>query len=214
MSQYITKNKLHRVFSNIPVLTAERIILRKIVPDDCADMYSYSRMEEVTKYLLWYPHPDADYTYRYLKQLQEQYRNGEFTDWGIVLKNSGRMIGTCGFTSFDVPNNRGEIGYVLHPDFWGMGIAAEAAYAVMTFGFCKLNLNKIEAKYIIGNDQSRRVMEKCGMKFEGVLRQHMLIKGDYKDIGICSILKSEFIAADAKLQADSMKWYKRIFDKI
>ena len=211
MSQYITKNKLNKIFSNIPELTADRIVLRKILPEDCADMYSYSHREEVTRYLLWYPHPDYDYTYRYIKQLQEQYKTGEFTDWGIILKSNGRMIGTCGFTSFDVPNNRGEIGYVLNPEYWGKGIAAEAACTVMRFGFGKLNLNRIEAKYIIGNDQSRRVMEKCGMKFEGVLRQHMLIKGDYKDIGVCSILRGEFIASDPVAQAESMRWYRRIF---
>ena len=64
--------------------------------------------------------------------------------------------------------------------------------AVLQFGFAELMLNRIEAKYIFGNDRSRRVMEKCGMRFEGVLRSYMKIRNRYCDIGFCSILHSRF----------------------
>ena len=103
------------------------------------------------------------------------------------------MIGTCGFTSFDFRNNSAEVGYVLNRSYWGKGIAPEALDAVIAFGFDELILRRIEAKFIIGNDNSRRVMEKCGMQFEGVLRSSMMVKHEYRDIGICSILSDEYI---------------------
>ena len=103
------------------------------------------------------------------------------------------MIGTCGFTSFSYAHNVGEIGYVLNPDYWGRGIAVEAVRAVMRFGFFTLNLHRIEAKYIVGNARSRRVMEKAGMVFEGIQRESMYIGDSYKDIGICAILFSDYI---------------------
>jgi RimJ/RimL family protein N-acetyltransferase len=81
---------------------------------------------------------------------------------------------------------------VINPAYRGNGYACEALERVLKFGFEVLELNRIEAKYIVGNDASRRVMEKCGMKFEGVARQSMLIKGKYRDIGKYAILKSEF----------------------
>lgn len=188
----MNKHKITRIFSKIPQIETERLLLRKLVPSDSEDMYEYSRLPSVTEYLLWEPHPDEDYTYRYLCYVQTQYRSGDFYDWAVTLKQSGKMIGTCGFTSFDLPNGRGEVGYVLNPDVWGRGIAAEAVMAVLEFGFVQLGLERIEAKYIFGNDQSRRVMEKCGMTFEGVLRSYMQIKDRYRDIGFCSILRGEF----------------------
>ena len=194
MSQFITGNKIKKIFSNIPQLETKRLILRKILPSDSSDVYDYSSRKEVPEFLLWYPHPNIEYSERYTEQLQEQYRAGDFYDWGVVLKSNEKMIGTCGFTSFDIQNNRGEIGYVLNPDYCGSGYATEAVNEVMSFGFNKLNLNRIEAKYMIGNDRSRKLMERCGMKFEGVLRGYILTKGEYKDIGICSITADEYYA--------------------
>ena len=104
------------------------------------------------------------------------------------------MIGTCGFTLFDFTNNSAELGYVLNPAFRGQGIVPEALKAVMSFGFDKLALNREEVHFIEGNKASRRVAEKCGMTFEGVMRGSMLIKGEYKNIGVCSILRGEFYA--------------------
>jgi ribosomal-protein-alanine N-acetyltransferase len=102
------------------------------------------------------------------------------------------MIGTCGFTNIYPQHDSAEIGYVINPAYRGKGIAVEAAMRVIDFGFSELGLNRIEAKYIVGNDASRRVMEKLGMSFEGVMRSSMLVKDRYRDIGVFSILKNEF----------------------
>ena len=102
------------------------------------------------------------------------------------------MIGTCGFTSFSIENNSAEIGYVLNKNFWGKGIAPKVARMVMEYGFVELGLNRIEAKYMVENDSSRRVMEKCLMTSEGVLRSAIYSKNRYRDIGVYSILREEY----------------------
>ena len=83
---------------------------------------------------------------------------------------------------------------MLNPRYRGQGLAPEALQRVLQFGFQVLNLHRIEARYMIGNDASRRVMEKVGMKFEGVAREAMLVKGAYRDIATCAILAPEFRA--------------------
>ena len=187
------KNELQKIFSDMPSLYTDRLILRRMTKKDAQDMYAYARLPEVTEYLLWHPHTGLEHTKRYLSYLEKDYRMGNFYDWGITLKESGKLIGTCGFTSIDTTNLCGEVGYVLNPEFWGREIAPEALRAVMDFGFCELKLHRIEAKYIIGNDRSRAVMEKCGMRFEGVRRSSMLVKGHFRDIGVCAILSREFM---------------------
>ena len=194
----MNKRQITAIFSHIPTLETERLLLRRIVTGDAEDMFAYSSLPEVTEYLLWSPHPDSGYTRHYLSLVQTQYRDGQFSDWGLEWKENGRMIGTCGFTSFDIANNSAELGYVLNPSYWGMGIAAEAALAVMEFGFQTLKVHRIEAKFIAGNERSLRVMQKIGMTFEGYFRDSMLIKERYRTIGCSAILSDEFAAIREK----------------
>ena len=186
------KEKIYRVFSHLPELTTPRLTLRKLLVSDTEDMYAYASRQDVTQYLTWYPHSDRSYTRQYLQYLGNRYSAGMFYDWAIFYEPECRMVGTCGFTSFNCSSDSAEVGYVLNPEFWGKGIAHEALCRVMRFGFEKLNLNRIEARYIEGNERSRQVMEKAGMTFEGMMREAMLVKGTYVNIGVCSILKSEW----------------------
>ena len=186
------KESICRIFSDIPTLSTDRFILRKLSLDDTDDMYEYAKNADVTRYLTWSPHTNKAFTLEYLTYLQTRYRAGEFYDWAIIYKASGKMIGTCGFTKIDCKNDIAEIGYVINPNYHGQGIATEVVGRVIKYGFENLMLNRIECRFIEGNDASRRVMEKNSMQFEGIMRGGMLIKGDYKNIGICAILRKDF----------------------
>ena len=186
------REAIHSIFANMPILETERFTLRKMSLDDTDDMFEYSSNAEVTKYLSWSPHKEKQYTFEYLTYLQDRYKTGDFYDWAIICKDTGKMIGTCGFTCFDFPNDSAEIGYVINPDYQGKGIATEVSGRVIRFGFENLSLERIECKFMTENQASLRVMEKNGMIFEGIRRNGMLVKGEYRNIGVCSILKKEF----------------------
>ena len=176
----------------MPDLTTERLKLTKMSVAHAADMFEYASDPLVTKYLLWAPHETREQTKQYLRQIQTSYHNGSFYDWAIILRDSRKMVGTCGFVKFDVPNNLTEVGYVINPNYWGMGIAAEALTAVIGFGFNDLRLTRIQGRFIRGNEASLRVMEKVGMRFEGYLRESMFIKDGYKDIGYAAITYADY----------------------
>ena len=186
------KETVHRLFSNMPTLETERFILRKISMDDTDDMFEYASNPYVTTFLTWSPHPDKAFTFEYIAYLQNRYKSGDFYDFAVVCKDTGKMIGTCGFTRFFFQHDGAEIGYVLNPEFHGKGIATEVVGRIIRYGFENLALERIEGKYMIENTASRRVMEKNGMIFEGVRRKGMLIKGLYRDIGVCSIVREDF----------------------
>ena len=187
------KEKIYRVFSHLPELTTERLTLRRMMVLDTYDMYEYACRPDVTKYLTWFPHPDREYTREYLQYLGNRYSAGMFYDWAVIYEPDCKMVGTCGFTAFNCTSDSAEVGYVLNPEYWGKGIATEALTRVLRFAFEELKLNRVEARFMEDNDRSRRVMEKVGMTFEGVLREAMLIKGNYANVGICSILRSEWL---------------------
>lgn len=193
----MTKSQREKRFRHITTLVTPRLTLRKIALSDVSDVYEYAREESVTRYLLWSPHDSEGYTFEYLQNVQAAYRRGDFYDWGIEITETKKMIGTCGFTSFDHDHNRAEVGYVLNPAFWGNGYATEALRAVIAYGFRELEIERIEAHYMAENAPSRRVMEKCAMTYEGTLKRYMLVKGAYRDIGICAVLKEDYPFYDA-----------------
>ena len=160
---------------------------------DWRDVFDYGSDPEVSKYLTWSYYTGQRDAVRFLSYVIPRYKSGEFSDWALIERETGKMIGTCGFTSFNTAANSAEVGYVLHRAYWGKELAPEALRAVVRFGFEYLGLRRIEARYIVGNERSLRVMEKVGMKFEGVLRDSMFVKGEYVSVGIASILADEFV---------------------
>ena len=195
------KETIYEIFSNIPKISTERLTLRALRELDAEDVFEYASLPEVTKYLLWSEHPTLAYTKEFLAYIENRYALGDFYDWAVTMNDTGKVIGTCGFTSIDAANNSGEVGYVLNPDFHGRGYAPEAAKRVIDFGFTELNLHRIEAKFMKENTASLHVMEKLGMTLEGYRRDGMLIKQKYRTIGICSILREEWLSKQGEQNA-------------
>lgn len=190
--QILSDRKIKEVFTNIPLIETENLLLRKIVPEDAGDMFRYSSREDVTEYLTWSPHKTPEETARYIKLLQKKYIQGAFWDFGVVEKESGKMIGTAGFTSFEIDTNLAEIGYVISPEFSGRGYATEATCAVMKFGFAVFDVDKICARYIDGNAASERVMQKLGMSYVTTYKNSFYIKNTYKTVHEYAVTKKEF----------------------
>lgn len=186
------KDKVFKTFSNMPTLNTERLVLRAMHPMDAEDMFDYAKRPDVTKYLLWREHDSIHFTKDYLNYIQNRYALGDFYDWSVIDCESGRMIGTCGFTKIDTANNCAEIGYVLNPDFHRRGFGSEAVKRILKFGFEELGLNRIEARFMQGNEASLALMRSVGMTFEGYMRDLMYVKGGYKTVGVSSILRSEY----------------------
>lgn len=182
-----------RLIKLMPNLETPRMVLRKLVPRDASDMYEYSSNSNVTRFLTWTEHESLRYTKQYIRYIISRYRTGDFLDWGIVLKSNDKMIGTCGLTSIDTENSRAEIGYVLNPDYWNNGYASEAVRAVIEYLFNVIGVNKVEARIMTGNLPSASVLKKCGLRFEGCLKQELFVKGRYVDVEHFGICKDEYL---------------------
>lgn len=183
------RNFVLSVMENPPTIYCDRIYLRKLNMKDAKDVFEYSSDPEVTKYLTWEPHVNFKSTVSYLKSVEKAYAAGEFYDWGIVLKPNGKLVGTCGITSFDFEKESIEVGYVLNPRYEGYGIMTEALNSVISFCFNTLGAKKVMGRFMAENEKSKKVLERCGMKFDGVSKKPMFYKNRYIDIGTCSLLK-------------------------
>ena len=187
------------VFSNLPVLETERLRLRPLSMRDERDMYRYASDPAVSRHVLWDAHESPRQTRSALRASIRQYRNGAPSSFAIERKRDRRMIGTIGFMWVSYEHRSGEVGYSLARDCWNQGYATEALSAVLRFGFDVLKLNRIEAQHEADNPASGRVMEKCGMKFEGTLRSRIFNKGRFSDVRLYAILRDDAFDPIGKL---------------
>jgi ribosomal-protein-alanine N-acetyltransferase len=188
--------KILELYNGIPTLESSRLTLRRMLAKDYLDMYEYASNPIVSQYLLWNPHDSPSFTKKYLKQMQREYEAGHFYDWALERKSDGKMIGTCGFTVFSERHNFVELGYVLNPSCWNMGYTTEAVSRVIAFSFEELDVERIEARHMDGNWASGKVMMKCGMQKEGVLRNAVRKNDFYKTVYLYSILKEHYFHVD------------------
>lgn len=116
----------------------------------------------------------------------------EFYCWTLIDRISKDFIGIRGLTIFEERFKLAKVYCMIIPSFWGRGYATESLKIVLTFGFEKLGLHRIEAGAHTENASAIRVLEKCGMHKEGVRRELLPIKGRWRDCYLYSILESEY----------------------
>lgn len=174
-------------------LETPRLILRDFKKSDLKAVHAYSSLEEVARYLVWGPNTLAqskEAIEGFLDDQRAQPR--EIFDLAVTLKPKRELIGGAGLRVIDRDNLTGELGYTLHPDYWGYGLAVEASRALLEAGFNALGLQRIVALCDQRNKASARVMERLGMRREGVFRGSKNIHGYWRDEYLYAILAEEF----------------------
>lgn len=147
-------------------LETDRLRLRPAIIDDLDEWLAISRDAETA----WWGKPSStleDARANLAKQVANQERRG-FSLWAVELGPEGTVIGATGLQHL-ADGKEIEVGYRFLRAHWGRGYATEAAGAAIRFGFDELGLDRIVAVTLPTNHASRRVMEKCGLNFVGVV---------------------------------------------
>jgi len=179
------------VKSEFPALLTDRLRLREPVFDDCGDVHDLLSIPEVTRFSNWSDAPKKGQTERVMKWMCGAFAKGKGCAWIIEDRASGRFLGSIRFNSIDKYSKWAEIGYELHPSFWGKGLMSDAVKAVARCGFDDFSLNRIEAWTLPGNPASDRVLEKAGFRYEGTLRQKAWFKNAFHDFRMFGRLAGE-----------------------
>ncbi|MFM2224010.1 MAG: hypothetical protein RJA07_212 [Bacteroidota bacterium] len=150
-------------------IETERLILRELQPTDAAAFFEMDSNAEVHKYLGNNPVKTIEHIHDVIANIQQQYLDNGIGRWATIEKSSGNFIGWSGLKfRNDEENNHinfYDVGYRLHPNYWGNGYATESCKAALEYGFTTLNANEIIGAANEENKASRRVLEKCGLKF-------------------------------------------------
>ena len=174
-------------------IETERLILRRFRTDDADAMYrNWASDPEVTKYLMWPAHDSPEISRAVTESWVKAYENIDHYQWAITVKANGdEPIGDIAVVDRNEKAESMHIGYCIGRAWWHQGIVSEALQAVINYLFDTVGVNRIEARHDPCNPNSGGVMRKCGMQYEGTLRQ-----SDYNNQGICDaayygILRSE-----------------------
>lgn len=184
-------------------LETGRLLLRRFTPGDAEQMYrNWASDPEVTKYLTWQPHSDPGETRRILEQWSEDYRREDYYQWGIVLKDEGELIGSIAVVNAVDPVLRAaNVGFCIGKKWWRQGMTAEALRRVIDFLFDEAGMNRVAAYHDANNPASGAVMRKCGMRFEGILRQ-----SERNNQGICDACWYSITAGERRGNSPDRSW--------
>jgi RimJ/RimL family protein N-acetyltransferase len=174
-------------------IRTERLLLRPFDDKDVAvvcELAGDRRIAEMTARIP-HPYPSAD-AEEFFRGLRQGFVDGKSINLAITLEATNELIGAIGLEGLDHPSRRAELGYWIGVPHWGNGYATEAARALIDFAFRRLDLNRIHAHHFARNPASGRVLTKCGMRREGVMRQHFR-KGDrFEDCVLYAILRQDW----------------------
>jgi [ribosomal protein S5]-alanine N-acetyltransferase len=182
------------VHKGTQLIETERLVLRRFKQSDAEYMFkNWATDSEVSKFLSWNTHKDLNETRQIVDSWLNEYDKDSCYNWAIELKDFGEIIGQISLVGLYEKYCSCEVGYKIGRLFWGRGIMTEALKAVINYLFSEIGMNRIEAKHNTLNLTSGRVMQKSGMKHEGILRQAEVDKkGHFCNLAVYSILKSEY----------------------
>jgi ribosomal-protein-alanine N-acetyltransferase len=172
------------------ILETERLKLRKPLLSDAEEIFRrYAQDPEVTKYLTWRPNRKLQETRDFVRACLQAWEEGKSFHWVIVRQEDDQLLGMI---TARVDDHGWELGYVLARLYWGKGYMTEVVKKLVEWALTQEGIYRVWSVCDIDNRASARVMEKAGMRREGILRRwsmHPTVSDDPRDAFCYSITK-------------------------
>ncbi|MDE6592102.1 MAG: GNAT family N-acetyltransferase [Oscillospiraceae bacterium] len=177
-------------------IETERLILRRFSYSDTENVFKNWAGDEKVQSMYSEPiYPTCEAVRGLLEKYINSYEKDDYYRWAVALGGTDECIGQIAYFLVDSKNHFAEIEYCIGSEFQRKGYATEAARAVIKYGFESINLHKVQICTKTINAPSKRVIEKCGLTYEGTLRDYFYMDGRYVGRLYFSILREEYEAA-------------------
>lgn len=186
---------LQAVFEQFPILTSEKLVLKKIEAHHIDEVFEIYDNDTVFAYCGILPKHNKETVKNMIGHFERDYNKKSRVKWGIFVNaEPDRLLGIAEVFDFNQKVNGVTIGYFLSESHWGKGIATETVKILLDYLFAEVNVNRIQAEVMPGNVPSKKVLMKNGFIQEGTLRQATLWTGKgVIDIEIYGILKEDYV---------------------
>jgi len=175
-------------FMPFPAMVTDRLLFRQLTSGDASDIYSLRSDERVNRFLSRNQYKTFGEAGTFINKINRGISNNEWIYWGITLKEDNKLVGTICLWNIQPENYRAEIGYELHPDFWGKGIMREAMTKIIAYAFDTVKLHTLEADTDPGNFHSVSLLEKNGFVKEGLFKESVYFNGKFTDRAVYSLV--------------------------
>lgn len=176
-------------FSPFPEIKTKRLLLRRMTDADAPVLLFMRSHEKVMQFIGREKTKSLEEATAFVQKINASVDANESIMWAITLQEEpATMIGTICYWNILKDHYRAEVGYMLHPDFWGKGIMKEALQATIDFGFNEMKLHSIEGHINPENAVSGIVLEKCGFVREAYFKENFYFKGKFSDSAVYSLL--------------------------
>lgn len=182
-----------KIFATFPELETKRLQLRELKLNDAEDLFEVFSNPKVMKYYNLYPFDSLAQAKELIRNYLDAFAEQKLLRWGLEHKEKEKIIGSCGIYDWHQSFCRATIGYELGTRYWEQGFMSEALTEVIRFGFRQMRLNRIQALVEPPNDASRQLLTSLGFQEEGLLRNYMFYKGEYRDLVMYSLLREDFV---------------------
>jgi [ribosomal protein S5]-alanine N-acetyltransferase len=172
--------------SRVTAITRQRLALARFEDTDYDAVHDFSSDPEVCRYTTWGPNTDAE-TRAFIVGATKP----TDAELQLAVMLDHEVIGSAAVWTTSASDRTGEFGYVISRRHWGQGYATEVARMLIELGFERLSLERLGATCHPDNEASIRVLEKCGMRREGHLRGHVLVRGQRRDSVIYGLLATD-----------------------
>ncbi len=179
-------------FNEHPLLETKRLVLRKMTLEDAEDLFVFLSDKQVLQYAAMPLHVTVEDSEGYIRGAWDAFARQVRIAWVIEEKETKAIIGVCSFFDIVMAHKRAEIAYIFAQNAWNKGYATETAQKLIDFGLNTLQLCRIQASCHPDNAQSAKVLEKCGMQYEGLLRNYKVQHDGPSDRKMYSIISKPF----------------------
>lgn len=159
-------------------ITTQRLKLRNLINSDAESLFAIRSNPKTFRYVEGNPYVNMDRAIRFIANVQKDIQMGDVHFWGIQPLNGDQIIGTICLWNYEhIPSDdpskylRGEIGYEMHPDHWGMGYANEAIAGMIAFAKKQLPVHTLIAITHKDNEASLALLEKQAFILKGVANE-------------------------------------------
>ena len=175
-----------------PRLETDRLKLRPFLPEDAIAFSRLAGERDVADTMIALPHPLSESAARTtIAANAAEFQQSRALHFAMELKSQPALVGGVDIRDSDREHRQGELSFWVARDHWGEGFAIEASAAVLVWAFRELGLNRIFACHLLRDSSSGVVLQKLGMKLEGTMREGVRKWGQFEDVALCSLLRSD-----------------------
>lgn len=188
--------QLHRreidpLFDSFPVLNTERFVLRRMALGDAPRLFEMLRDPSVAQYTAHRPLRGMPEAVELVRNVGLDFATRRAVRWAVSSDPQGPLVATVGVHDWDRYNRVISVGFDVDREHWGQGIATEVLAAVTQFSFDALDVNRVQADVMSGNDACMTVLERLGFEREGVQRERLFKDGGYHDVVLFGLRRNQ-----------------------